>query len=621
MANGWKKDRDRYYKEKLRQYEQISKDYGLGLKWEEYQPPAWEYADRKAQSEKNWFESIFSGGNIFSAILNILVVTLSIALSFVTLGSTFLISLSIIGGTLTLANYVYSSLLVQKLEWLSIQADMIASKTGALKAHNDAKEQSDMITHILIYNPYEMFANGSIYKSQSAGEESYSPSIFPDTNKGILGTFKKDPLDEFNLNRAQVQKAGGNGFFSYLLDHKTPIEKFSLPTQSIQDILENNMRRANERITEGFTKLNELYFNILGTAERVYRRVFKEQVECYWTKMIQNDFLEKNKNYSKGLRADFNYLHRKHFKGIKKSEEEIAKEFEKLLDHYKFVQESPLYSLEAKAQEYYASILFLYYKIKEVYGENKITFFPFEPFYPLILNYNTNYYFPQGVALIGEILKYFEKIKPRIEELMLLYKKEKDFKNALKHLEELDNILNILDAKNKEIMRYKRRFGIGGNDPTVNDGFNKTIGELSAPFASYLFSYPLRADLNLKLTHKAIIFNEFFKSLESAKPSEVVLFYERHIRGRFFKNKIVKHKNQPALPNGSINDGDGGSTPQYIYLHKDLSAEPYILLLENQKNENLFGFFGLKERDYKLYSRDLPKNKDLESFDFKSLDG
>ena len=98
MSNSWKKKRDRYYKEKLRQYEQISKDYELGLKWEEYQPIAWEYADKKAQSEKKWYESIFDG-NIFEALLNIVVAVVGVVFSIVTYGASSWITIAVIAGS------------------------------------------------------------------------------------------------------------------------------------------------------------------------------------------------------------------------------------------------------------------------------------------------------------------------------------------------------------------------------------------------------------------------------------------------------------------------------------------------------------------------------------------
>lgn len=309
----WKRDRDRYYDEKIAQYQQISKKYKLGLKWEEYQPIAWEYATQRAKSEQNTIQRAFSSGNILKTLVTLTLAVVGVSLSFFTFGSSFAITSSIIASLLGFSSYAYNLQLNAKMQWLSINAKSTASKINALKALNRAKEQKEIISDILIYQPYAMFANGSIYNDGLAGSESYSPSIAYDPTKGILGTYKKDPIDDFILNADSKLQAGGSGFITNVLNPPIPLAKFELPHQSQQEILMDNMKQANKRITQGFLKLNELHFNILGTGGNVYNRIKKVQVDKYWRKMLSDDFLEKNKNYSLGLRANFNFLHKKHF--------------------------------------------------------------------------------------------------------------------------------------------------------------------------------------------------------------------------------------------------------------------------------------------------------------------
>lgn len=309
----WKRDRDRYYDEKIAQYQQVSNKYKLGLKWEEYQPIAWEYATQRAKSEQNTIQRAFSSGNVFKTLLVITLAVVGVSLSYMTFGTSFAITSAIISSLLSFSSYAYNLQLNAKMQWLSINAKSTASKINALKAANSAKEQKEMISDILIFQPYAMFANGSIYNDGLAGSESYSPSIAYDPSKGILGTYKKHPIDDFVLNRDSKIQAGGSGFITNILNPAIPLAKFELPHQSQQEILMDNMKQANKRITEGFLKLNELHFNILGTAGNVYNRIKKVQVDKYWKKMLSDDFLQKNKNYSLGLRADFNFLHKKHF--------------------------------------------------------------------------------------------------------------------------------------------------------------------------------------------------------------------------------------------------------------------------------------------------------------------
>lgn len=309
----WKRKRDEYYEQKIREYQNISSKYKLGLKWEEYQPIAWEYATQKAKSEQNFIQRAFSSGNILKTFLTLTLAIVGVSLSFITFGSSFAVTASILASLLGVSSYVYGLQINAKMQWLGIKANQIASKISAYKAHNKAKKQKEMITHILINNPYAMFANGSIYKEQEVGSESFSPSIAYDPSKGILGSYEKNRIDEFILNRDSKNYAGGSAYMSNILNPPTPLARFGLSHQQNQQTLLDNMKKANKRITQGFLKLNELHFNILGTAGNVYNRIKKQQVDKYWKKMLIDDFLEKNKNYSLGLRADFNYLHKRHF--------------------------------------------------------------------------------------------------------------------------------------------------------------------------------------------------------------------------------------------------------------------------------------------------------------------
>lgn len=121
---------------------------------------------------------------------------------------------------------------------------------------------------MLIFNAYEIFANGEIYKAQNAGSQSYSPTLEYDPSKGILGSYKKIDEDEKITTRAHTIEAGNMEYFSHTLQHETPLKSAGISLEAILDGLENKRRINNQRITQGFLELNKLYFNILGTAQK-----------------------------------------------------------------------------------------------------------------------------------------------------------------------------------------------------------------------------------------------------------------------------------------------------------------------------------------------------------------
>lgn len=140
--NKWKKKRDRYYKEKKRQYQAISDKYGLGLKYEEYDPIAWEYADKKARSERGFLSSLFSGGNIFKTLISIALAVVSVVFPPLSVASSsVLMGLVTAGAIVGLSATLYGMYAYDKMIGLSLEAQRYASSTSALKAHLDAKMQ------------------------------------------------------------------------------------------------------------------------------------------------------------------------------------------------------------------------------------------------------------------------------------------------------------------------------------------------------------------------------------------------------------------------------------------------------------------------------------------------
>lgn len=584
----WKKKRDNYYREKLRQYEQISRDYELGLKWEEYQPIAWAYADQKAQSEKGWFESIFSG-NIFEALLNIVVVAVGIVLSIVTYGASSWISIAAIaGGVASLAYSFYAMNLKDKLPFIQAQANRINSMQGSLETLEKAKFAKDQLTHWLIYCPYEIFADGNIYKAQSAGSESYSPSIAYDTSKGILGEYHINPIDEKLNNRGHYEQGGNEGYFAKVFSTQIPLSKFDLSLEARQDTLENNMKRANERIAEGFNKLNELYFNILGTAQSIYERIFREQVEIFYGKMITNDFLEKTKNYQKAKRANFNFLLRKHFKGKKKTPQEILAQIEKLKDHYKNVQESDLYTLDEKALEYYGSILMIQEAFRVMDGEAKVGFYAM--FLEEMRNGNSG-------GLFGtDRYKAANDKLPKAKESFEKYLKAKTIKEAKESIKDYEEWRALASSyPNSWIDKNPLFVGTTAFSLPFLESFVylKVFVMRNGLGGRYTLSTPLR-------TKKVA---DILEEIKDLSPANSVLYYQRKIQKRVLSKDFSY----------SYSIGDGG------YVNGKINKK--ILLFEEESEEgSYFGFLDLNNEEFEILSTELPMNEALKEYDWKKLD-
>lgn len=575
MANSWKKKRDKYYKEKLRQYKAISDKYGLGLKWEEYQPIAWEYADKKAQSERGWLSSLFSGGNIFKSLLGIIVSVITIAFSW---GATTPLALSILATTASVvagAYALYSIHLSDKMLGLSIVANMIASKTASLKNQAKAEAQKDKLTHSIIYNAYAIYPNGDIFKANAPGSESYSPSIAYDTSKGLLGTYTSDSIDERVNNRHQVDLSGNNSYIQTALNLEIPLKQFELGIEAKHDVTENQMQRANSRIAEGFTKLNELYFNILGTAERIYKRVFKEQIVPIQKRMVQDDFLDKMRKYSLGLRADFNYLNLYHFNNIPKTQKEIEEELKKLHSVYENIQNSKDYTLEEKAWNYFASISGL---LEVLLGYGEVEIFEFGGCF---------------ANFIKEPQAQFWRDRERVRELYLMLKEKiaslkQEFISAKTYT--LASICvkeynAIFESKEYKELLNKAQSDSISFEPSRQSGLQQiSYSYTTIPlYALSVFYVPYKKPIGMQ-TQKGVPFNKFYKDYATLPPSEQVLLYEARIKEHFVES------------NGKF----------------------YFLCLD--KPQARYAFLPLSAESYKILSQNLPKSKELLNFDFSILD-
>ena len=625
----WKKKRQRYYEEKLRQFGSISDRYGLGLTREDYDRIAWSYADSKAQSEKGFLDSMFSGGNFFTAIITIVITVVTIIYAPYTTYP-YLAAMQVVAAVAAGSFTLYSMHFENKMLALAMIAQRLASMIGSQKALTAADEAKDQLTHMLIYQPYEIFANGSIYKSQNAGSQTFSPSIPFDPNKGLLGQYKKIPQDEFMLNRAQVNQGGNAQYATATLNLDFPLASGNFPIEALQDSIENNMRAAIKRITEGFNELNKVFFNFLGTASYFYQKVYKAQIPKYYNRMIMLDFLDKNQNYQKGLMAEIYFLHKKDFeKDRKKSEAEIIEELNEMRQVFQMQQDSNEYTLEEKAYNYYGSVMWLFgflaglktpqskadQEANKIATPRQVAVYPFAT-PPIKANYDY-YRDPYRAPALKQASE--KRYNARLTQINLWQQwlNEPDYKKALSIIQAYNYQQQIIDESNAKITKITTQGQPtmpivdsdqpqGGFKPTISNtiftvqiahlGFNARIqlAQTTTITVGVVDNEPITNSTTIASKPTAqLSIASFFGNLNAKTPREVVDLYHKAL-----KNRI------------GYTQTEGKAT-------QNTAKTPYLAL--DYANESL-ALLKLEPHELSAFDKPLPMHKDLENFDFSVFD-
>ncbi|MDA3967375.1 hypothetical protein [Helicobacter sp. WB40] len=588
LFDGWKKDRQRYYEEKLREYEAINQKYGLGLAFEDYEPIAWEYADRRAKSERGWLESIFDGGNIFEVVFNFFVAAVSVAITIISGGTLTAVAIAIVSSAISVINKIHTLNVIDKAVFLSSISNMLESAKASLEALSKSKEQRDQLTHLIVYEPYSILANGEVYHAQKAGSESYSPSIAYDPNKGILGEFRSDEVDEIIQNRWQTKKAGNIEYMENIFQTRTRQSTFKFSTNAQNDSLENNARRAHERITEGFNELCVLYFNILGTAQALYERTLERQVKPFYSKIVNNDFLEKNTHYSKGLKADFNYQKvSDYFKTGGDSGGGGEPSLDDLFDKWQQIQDSEFLSCYSKAEEYANSIAYVYSKL-EPFLEKDISFYPMRT----PLNTSTN------INLGIQAAQYVNKLKAIMPEAKVHYlryinaKTHKEAKEAHKAYDSYESEIWINAEEIDRIYRMQQQ------NMTWHFPMKPYLMKLKAHGVATRDRRQVMVGINKyrPITPKKVKFSSMYDLKKERTLREKIEFYERRFKLRTWSLTITNIFNREETFYYLILDFLNGSGKDYYH-----------------------GTLVIDEKTHDLFSREIPKNPCIETIDLDAL--
>lgn len=278
------KRRRKYTNQALNQFNAINQKYNLGMQESEYKYIAEAIGDAKAKAAKK----SFLGGLLGTVI--------SIVGGFFTGGV-----LGFLSGAVGVFSSGKLSIDSFKGSQLALKTQNTMQKTAWLKNLNDNQGRRQ---EVLNGKDYPIYANGSIYRQGAPGSETFSASIPYDTMKGINDNIQRSDTDEMINNRSQYDMAGNQGYMNAISEgYIEPLQK-EFTQEEKQNAIFNQAQRECERIKKGFSELVGVGFNFLNTALKHYEEVIKRQVNPILQKAVNDDFLEKNKNYNKALRLE-----------------------------------------------------------------------------------------------------------------------------------------------------------------------------------------------------------------------------------------------------------------------------------------------------------------------------
>lgn len=324
----------RYKSERLKHFTHINQTHSLALPQEWLETEADAYADYKASSEVFLFSELdvfsmimFSVGGILTAVFTIMFPPAGWA------GWT-LFGISVGGQVGTLAlTMTQQGFLDQVAAFTTAQTQN--TNLQASLTQNTLQRQSGQLSDFLIFTPYEICATGGVYKSGEAGSESFNYTQAYDPTQGLRGDFALSPIDETLQNRAHKSLAGNSTYDTHANPLPIPKAKAQLDFSQEQQGIKSSIKSANEDINEGYMKLSKEFFGFFENGKHIesyYKHSHAVRIDPLKNRYRINDFLEKQKNYAKGLRANFFY---ETLKEKRLTLEERQKILEETLKHYK----------------------------------------------------------------------------------------------------------------------------------------------------------------------------------------------------------------------------------------------------------------------------------------------
>ena len=320
-SKSFKKIKNRYKNERLKHFNNINQAHKLALPQEWLEQEAEAYGDYKASSETFLFSELDPFDMVVMAVGLIITIVVTIKLP-ATAAFADKLWFKILAGIGIAAEVGGIALTMAKQGFLDQVGEFTKAQTQNTNlqknlTQNALQSQSRQLTDFLINDPYAICATGYIYKHGEAGSESFNYTKAYDPTQGLRGDFHSSPIDDTLQNRAHKTLAGNSTYDNMQNPLPIPKAKALLDFSQEQQGIRLSMQNANEDINEGYMKLSKEdfgYFENGKHLEKYYKHSHKTRIEPLKNRHRINDFLEKQKNYAKGLRANFfyEYLKEKH---------------------------------------------------------------------------------------------------------------------------------------------------------------------------------------------------------------------------------------------------------------------------------------------------------------------
>lgn len=341
MGIAWDRDsksyqriKNRYKNKRLEAFTTINAEHNLCLPQVWLEAEAEAYGRVKADSEVFLFSELDPLSMAFIAVGAILTTIITIiAPPAGWLGWTYFgISVAAQAGTLALT-MTQQGFLDQVAAFTTAQIQNTQLQSSLTKS--TLERQSGQLSDFLIFAPYEICATGGVYKAGCAGSESFNPTKAYDPTQGLRGDFATSPIDDTLQNRAHKSLAGNASYDAHANPLPIPKAKAQLDFSQNQQGIKSSIKSANEDINGGYMKLSKEFFGFFENGKHIesyYKHSISQRIEPLKNRYRANDFLEKLKNYAKGLRADFFY---ETLKEKRLTLEERQKILEETLKYYK----------------------------------------------------------------------------------------------------------------------------------------------------------------------------------------------------------------------------------------------------------------------------------------------
>ena len=354
--SSWSKRRKKHYKMALYAFCAIDNEFKLGLTAQEIASPAFKYGEAKADEGTKWYESFQTGSGILAVVLMVIAIVIAWVPgvgqgAFLAAWANLTVQIGATVAALAgMAASLYSFEASAHAAAHQASANRYAAAKGGSQAMQKAQEQSNALTHLIIYGGYEIYANGKLHNKNAAGSQTFNSQIAFDTTKGLRGDLPNDEIGEKMQGRYGGILGGGEKFHQNLMEVDFPLQKANFSAEQRLDTLGARLVRTNKRIAKGFTQLFEVYFNADNNGQNTYNRVYKLHTEPIKKQIMNEAFLDTLTCYSKDIMQTFAYINKNTFNEKKHNTQPLYLYFNS--QTYKAFMDDEKYTLEQKAKLY-----------------------------------------------------------------------------------------------------------------------------------------------------------------------------------------------------------------------------------------------------------------------------